>query len=148
MFCKLPTHRAPKRKTVTQWACCVCGHSGMSVNVPVCPYCQTPRCAYCVVERVRVKPAHVSRSELAALASQNNHSEDGLHRYDTDSHPFNDGIEPDARSGNDLIHSLANNEHPVAEWLPPWAGLLLCKRRRVRNPEGPKNPPLQRGIQV
>lgn len=55
-----PAQLAPKKKTVTQWTCCVCGHTGMSVNIPACQYCSTSRCAYCPVERVRVKAVHLS----------------------------------------------------------------------------------------
>ncbi|KAH8734457.1 hypothetical protein BGZ61DRAFT_473191 [Ilyonectria robusta] len=55
-----PVQLAPKKKTVTQWTCCVCGHTGMSVNIPTCQHCSTSRCAYCPVERVRVKAVHFS----------------------------------------------------------------------------------------
>ncbi|KAH7001218.1 hypothetical protein EDB80DRAFT_686179 [Ilyonectria destructans] len=55
-----PIQLAPKKKTVTQWTCCVCGHTGMSVNIPACQYCSTSRCAYCPVERVRVKAVHLN----------------------------------------------------------------------------------------
>ncbi|KAM5371196.1 hypothetical protein ACJZ2D_008116 [Fusarium nematophilum] len=51
----VPRQSAPKRKTVTLWTCCACGHGGMSVNVIACHYCANPRCAYCVVERVRTR---------------------------------------------------------------------------------------------
>ncbi|KAH6991190.1 hypothetical protein BKA56DRAFT_226425 [Ilyonectria sp. MPI-CAGE-AT-0026] len=38
-----PVQLAPKKKTATQWSCCVCGHTGMSVNIPACQYCSTSR---------------------------------------------------------------------------------------------------------
>ncbi|KAH7156629.1 hypothetical protein EDB81DRAFT_787540 [Dactylonectria macrodidyma] len=107
---KVPTQLAPKRKTVTQWTCCVCGHSGMSVNIPVCPFCQTPRCAYCNVERVRVKPAHLFSLEISALASQNSHLGDDHQLYDTDIKPFFDDTCPPTRSTKDHIYALTNEE--------------------------------------
>lgn len=65
-----PIQLAPKRKTVTQWTCCVCGHTGMSVNLPACQYCSTPRCAYCPVERVRVKAMHLTHEESGPIWAQ------------------------------------------------------------------------------
>lgn len=103
----VPTQRAPKRKTVTQWTCCVCGHSGMSVNIPVCPYCQTPRCAYCVVERVRVKPAHLSDPEMVALTFQNNHRGGDRHRYDIEINIFHHNTQPCTQSAKDTTSTTS-----------------------------------------
>ncbi|KAI3573142.1 hypothetical protein IWW34DRAFT_856284 [Fusarium oxysporum f. sp. albedinis] len=44
---------------VTLWTCCVCGHSGMSVNIAACQNCASPRCAYCLVERVKTRPIDI-----------------------------------------------------------------------------------------
>ncbi|PCD25877.1 hypothetical protein AU210_012311 [Fusarium oxysporum f. sp. radicis-cucumerinum] len=54
-----PKQVGPKRKTVTLWTCCVCGHSGMSVNIAACQSCTSPRCAYCLVERVKTRPVDI-----------------------------------------------------------------------------------------
>ncbi|KAK1848671.1 hypothetical protein CCHR01_08719 [Colletotrichum chrysophilum] len=45
----------PKRQ-IPVWQCCSCGQSGMPIRAGSCQYCGTPRCAYCPVTKVKIRP--------------------------------------------------------------------------------------------
>ncbi|KAI5457395.1 hypothetical protein BGZ63DRAFT_77667 [Mariannaea sp. PMI_226] len=48
-----PQVRGGRRKQIALWTCCVCGNAGMSMRVDTCSYCQTARCMYCPVSKIK-----------------------------------------------------------------------------------------------
>ncbi|KAK1980074.1 hypothetical protein LZ30DRAFT_724351 [Colletotrichum cereale] len=63
---KGPYERGSKAPKVL-WSCCNCGQSSIAINTDPCPFCSSPRCAYCPLTKIK---RQVGRRHLPGMEQE------------------------------------------------------------------------------